>query len=159
MFRFKAKRVRFAFVLHVLVENFSSIFPLLFVSNILLFSSFRFSIFLFASVFFVPFRFRIFVTLQFAYFRFVSFALLLSFRFVSLFASFRFISFSFRMRNLLFSFKAKQAKQTPRFRFEAKRISLPFRLVSLRMENELSTLRRGNSFYIIQRRRHVVFPS
>ncbi len=132
-----------------------------FASQIFLFASFRFSTvvffsFRFASVLFLLLRFiSVFLVFRFRIFRLASFLLQnIYFRCFSLccsrrffhcvrfafFASFGLIFFSFCLWKLQFIFKAKQAKQTPLFRLEAKRNSLPFRLVSHRTENERRTL-------------------
>ncbi len=104
----KRNGIRFTSVSHFLAKISHQLFrflllPIFFFS--LCFASvisFRFGIFLFA-----PFRFAFFFSLHFSlpYF------------------SFRF----FRFRISVFRIKAKQAKETPLFRFKAKRISLPFR--------------------------------
>jgi hypothetical protein len=147
-FSFRFSTFLFASILFFSLPYFSVRFHIfllaLFHFRIFLFASFRFKAkinrgcFLFISlrnIFFVTY-FSLFLSLRF--FRLVSrrFASFGSFRVASL----RFTSFPFHMGNLLFRFRAKQANQTPLFRFTAKRISLPCRLVSLRTENEQRSL-------------------
>jgi hypothetical protein len=125
----------------------------------LLYFSFRFLIFLFTS-FLLPYFSFCFVSVPYFSFHFYNrgcfpFILLekcIVFRLFCFVFSFRFTSFSFRIWNPLFRFEAKQAKQTPLVSFEAKRISLPFRIVSLRTENERRTLLGRNQ--LLKNQRH-----
>jgi hypothetical protein len=76
-------------------------------------------------------------------FRFASLVSLRLFRFVRFLFAYDFQCFASKRnkrKTAFFSLRSETSEKPPFFRFEAKNFSLPFRLVSLRSENERRTL-------------------